>query len=148
MTPEEFYVRVAGNCKHCRESDIFGWACARDASKVIGCNQSNCRMKIKKGQIFMIGDHKMEVKSLTKTNYDEYRRVRLCCASHCCTTPLHVKMEMHEETLVRDFLNSEVIGGQWTTIQCCRCKDCYKVRSGKFHVIQACPYCKTQFTTE
>lgn len=147
MTPEEFYVRIAGNCSHCRESDIFGWACARNASKVIGCSQSNCNIKIKKGQIFMIGDHKMKVRSLTKMSYGG-NRVHLCCASHCCTTPFHVEMKIHEETLERDFLNSEIIAGRWTTIQCPHCKDCYKARSGKLHAVQACPYCKTQFTTE
>lgn len=33
------------------------------------------------------------------------------------------------------------VGGQWTTIQCLNCKNCYKVLTGKFALTQQCPYC-------
>ena len=33
------------------------------------------------------------------------------------------------------------VGGQWTTIQCPCCENCYKVLTGKFSLVQQCPYC-------
>lgn len=33
------------------------------------------------------------------------------------------------------------VGDQWVTIQCPSCGYCYKVLTGKFSLIQQCPYC-------
>ena len=58
--------------------------------------------KVKLGQVFKISGHKMQVKDIRDVHFNQ-RRVKLSCASHCCTTPYNVEMEMAEETLLRDF---------------------------------------------
>jgi len=36
----------------------------------------------------------------------------------------------------------------WTTIQCPKCEDCYKVLNDKVHWQQSCPYCSNLIELE